>query len=66
MLIRYDGPAETVVVGGFGPHARGSVRAYPDDVGRELVETAGRQKFVAVEPEPDAQQPARAARKGKA
>jgi len=64
MRIRYDGPAETVVVGGFGPHARGAVRAYPDDVGRELLENAKRQKFVAVADEPAPA--AKPARKGKA
>ncbi len=57
MLIRYDGPTETVVVGGFGPHARGTVRAYPDDVGRELLATANRQRFVEVAPDPDDEVP---------
>ena len=65
MLIRYDGPAETVMVGGFGPHARGTVRGYPDDIGRELLASAVRQRFVEVDPEPDPPKPAKAARKGK-
>lgn len=51
MKIIYKGPSPFVLVGGSGPHNRDEVKDYPDDVGRELLETAKRQRFEAVEPE---------------
>ncbi len=49
MLIRYDGPRESVQVGGFGLHLRGKIEDYPEGVGRELVETSVRNSFVSME-----------------
>lgn len=53
MKIRYLGPGDAVVVGGFGPHRRGEVKDYPDDVGEELLATSVKQRFEAVHPSPD-------------
>jgi len=51
MKIKYLGPHDFVEVRGFGPHLRSEVKDYPDEVGRELLATARRQKFEAVKDE---------------
>lgn len=48
MKIKYLGPSPSVNVGGHGPHFKGKVVDYPDDVGEELLETAKKQEFEAV------------------
>jgi len=49
MKIKYLGPSPSVNVGGFGPHTKGAVIDYPEEIGEELIATAKRQKFEAVE-----------------
>jgi hypothetical protein len=58
MRIEYLGPGDAVNVGGHGPHRRGEIKDYPDDVGAELLATSKKQRFAAVEDPPPAPDPA--------
>lgn len=55
MLIRYDGPSPEVIVGSCGPHRQGEIKDYADQIARELITTAKKQRFTAVEADPAAQ-----------
>lgn len=46
MKIKYKGPAEKVIVGGFGPHLQGEEKNYPEGVAKELL-AGKRQQFEA-------------------
>lgn len=53
MKIRYAGPADVIIVGAFGDHRKDEIRDYPDEVGRELIETAKKNLFEEVSDAPD-------------
>ena len=50
MKIKYLGPSPFVNTGGFGPHYRGEVKEYPEEVGKEILTTSKKQRFELVEP----------------
>jgi len=54
MLIKYLGPSPEVNVGQFGSQRLGEAKEYPDNIGRELIETAKKQRFEAAEALTDA------------
>jgi hypothetical protein len=41
----YNGPGGFVLVGQYGPHCRGQVKEYPDDVALDLVQNSERHSF---------------------
>lgn len=45
MLVKYEGPSESVHVPPYPDHPRGEIRDYPDEFGRDLVENSRRQVF---------------------
>lgn len=45
MKIKYLGPSESVNVGGFGPHRKGEVKDYPEDMAADLLTSSKKQKF---------------------
>jgi len=47
MLIKYLGPSPEVNVGQFGSQRLGEAKEYPDNIGRELIEAAKKQRFEA-------------------
>lgn len=47
MKVRYDGPRESVITT-HGVHRKGEVKAYPDGIGRDLIENGIRNKFSEV------------------
>lgn len=48
MKIKYLGPSDSVNVAPFGEHPKGKVKWYPDEFGKELLETSKKQKFEEV------------------
>ncbi len=54
MKIKYLGPRTEINVEPHGKHQMGEEKDYPDDFGRELIESSRKQRFVVTEgPEED-------------
>jgi len=49
MKVKYLGPRAQIKVHPYGWHKAGETKDYPEEAGRELVETGVRQRFEAVD-----------------
>ena len=54
MRLVYIGPRTQIEIAGYGVHAAGEVKAYPDAVGAELLSTSVRQIFQSADTDADA------------
>ena len=57
MKLRYEGPMPVLPLGGYGTVKMGEEFEIEDELGKEHLATAGRHKFVVIEPAAEPEEP---------